>query len=603
MSLRAYKLILAFVFLSLSAAATDYTTIKAGNYSSGDTWQGGLVPPATLMSGDKISIYHTVNMDQNIIISSGTTLELMNTGTLNGTAGKFIDFRSGAFTNAGQITVDSFAITSGTQFYSEGDITTKTFSTNTTFTFNMHYQRSLSVQDAVYISNGALTFNGGTFQLPNGLIVLDGGYIGINSGGKFQGNNADLLYKGASTTTGAEIFNITTNGVEIAVDPGNTVTLNNIHGTAINKYLKLTSGTLDISNNILNLAPGCSYTRTNGAFSANSQSELLISCDTAINGPIKFAAGGNNLGKLQFANGSATAVIDNDLNIYQEFSIGDYKIDIRSHKITMQPGFSIFASGKKGWVITEHGGSLSAPIEYPSKLQLKFPIGTDKHKANITVDVKGVYYTKAFTVGVKSGVLADGNSGMMISATQPVVDATWDLKYEGTDNLDLELTTYWDEQLERNGFDRQNAYISHYTNATWDTTATSSATKVPSGTSLVEYYIKRNNITSLSPFSVFDNKTQVSVNEQLFTEANIAIAPNPTNNDAVVSMNLQKATTLSATITDVAGRTLYKLAATHYITGKSNITLPTAELPSGTYIITLINDAGQPYWSGRLIRQ
>lgn len=93
----------------------------------------------------------------------------------------------------------------------------------------------------------------------------------------------------------------------------------------------------------------------------------------------------------------------------------------------------------------------------------------------------------------------------------------------------------------------------------------------------------------------------LSIKNVSFT-GNVTVYPNPATADAQMEISLESSQYLHVTLTDMAGRIIYKNAA-NYQAGKNNLILPVANKASGMYIYTVRNDNGQLLTSGRLSKQ
>jgi hypothetical protein len=133
--------------------------------------------------------------------------------------------------------------------------------------------------------------------------------------------------------------------------------------------------------------------------------------------------------------------------------------------------------------------------------------------------------------------------------------------------------------MEVNGFDRTNSYISHYTSGSWDASALASAT-----TSGSMHSMTRSNITSLSPFTVADNNSNLDlgINPVVANNQDIVLYPNPTS--GILYFNTA-AKPGSIYISDISGRVLrtYTLDA-----NRNHISV--SDLPAGLYNIYFYGD-------------
>lgn len=82
----------------------------------------------------------------------------------------------------------------------------------------------------------------------------------------------------------------------------------------------------------------------------------------------------------------------------------------------------------------------------------------------------------------------------------------------------------------------------------------------------------------------------------------ISAYPNPTNDNAQIDIQLPKADALTITLTDLMGRTLQEYHSEE-TSIKHSITIPMAQLPTGTYIYNISTDNGTQTAAGKLIKQ
>jgi hypothetical protein len=139
----------------------------------------------------------------------------------------------------------------------------------------------------------------------------------------------------------------------------------------------------------------------------------------------------------------------------------------------------------------------------------------------------------------------------------------------------MNLKLGWMAASEVNGFDRNNAYIAHYTSGNWDMHASGSAVSGANST----YEIDRTGLTSLSPFTVADENSQLSVDEETAL-LNINLYPNPCIDGLNISYDSNEQFTYQ--VTDAAGR-VYAAA------DKGNNQLDVSGLSSGVYLLKMTN--------------
>jgi len=132
-----------------------------------------------------------------------------------------------------------------------------------------------------------------------------------------------------------------------------------------------------------------------------------------------------------------------------------------------------------------------------------FPVAADKFSYNpVTITNSGTY--DYFSVNVKSGVYPNGTSGNTIS--QQVVNKTWNIADLTPGGSNAIITLQWNATDELPGFDRNNVYLNHYTNGSWD----SGTPGIASGSG--PYTFSRAGMTSFSPFSISSSTSVLPVN-------------------------------------------------------------------------------------------
>ena len=85
-------------------------------------------------------------------------------------------------------------------------------------------------------------------------------------------------------------------------------------------------------------------------------------------------------------------------------------------------------------------------------------------------------------------------------------------------------------------------------------------------------------------------------------QGTVSVSPNPTNNDALLKLDLQQAYTCSITLTDAMGKAVWRSAAQPYAAGESRVVLPLVDQPSGMYFYHL-SSGGRMLASGKMVRR
>ncbi len=133
--------------------------------------------------------------------------------------------------------------------------------------------------------------------------------------------------------------------------------------------------------------------------------------------------------------------------------------------------------------------------------------------------------------------------------------------------------------MEVNSFDRANAYISHYTSLSWDSIADATATTEANGM----FSLRRDGITSLSPFAVFDENTVTGINETA-KALEFRMFPNPSTTNMIISCPEANNENLMVDIMNIQGGIVksYNLTSDNY-------SIPVSELANGSYIARVYN--------------
>jgi hypothetical protein len=254
-------------------------------------------------------------------------------------------------------------------------------------------------------------------------------------------------------------------------------------------------------------------------------------------------------------------------------------VNIGSNNLAISGSGSITGAGSTSYVITGAGGTLSMSLTAGASAA-SYPVGTSINFAPATVQLNAGSASGTVDVGVAGNVLANGTTGADISTNQPVVDATWFVHSDITSNLNLNLGVAWSAAMEVNAFTNAAAYISHYTNGSWDVNATAAATAQGGGM----FSLQKTNITSLSPFAVFNQNTSTNIFETTKT-IEFEVYPNPASNHIIVKNNGVSTDALNVDVTNVIGQVVssYKLT-------DNTLDIPLSELHKGSYFIRIYNN-------------
>jgi len=189
------------------------------------------------------------------------------------------------------------------------------------------------------------------------------------------------------------------------------------------------------------------------------------------------------------------------------------------------------------------------------------------------------------------GVYAGGTSGYNSAAISSVVNHTWLIEAASGTTVNMSLSLAWTAAAEVNGFDRSQSYISHFVNAQWDTYAVASASAGANNT----YVMNRTGITSLSPFTVADNKAALGIQEAVTLPA-IQFYPNPATSELNVEIR-ENETTWLYEIIDVTGKTVFSTLSNTPINR-----FAVNELENGSYFMRISNPVDHRTFVKRFVK-
>lgn len=567
---------LALLSLSNADAAT-YTAVASGNFSSTASWQGGLVPP-TLLSNDDVIIPSgiTITMDQNVNVSGSGSKFTVN-GTLTGGAGHYLAYTTGSFIGSGTIDVDSFSANIVTGFLFTGNLVANHYTStqsNLSAAANVTVNQTLELVDGVYTATGMLTMGN------NATIIIKDGSFALTSVNVNFANTYHVRYEAGTNTTvntGIELSGTGLTDVTVNVGTGNSVFLKddlNMKG-----MLTLTSGNLTLNNYDLSFSAGADLAASgSGKIISSSQSSISISTTSGLTGGLRLGSSSNTVKDFTIAlgNSSASVTLTGGLQVTGSLNLQSGLLYAGSNSVILQSGSGaqVVGGSDTSYVVTTMGGSLD--IDVAASSSQMFYIGTTNNYAPVKITNNGSA-TNTISAAVDAMVWANGTTGNSVTATQSGVNATWFIDNDVTTGADIDMEVMWAANMEVNGFDRTKAYISHYHNGGWDVNAISSATASGS-----MYSLSRVNITSFSPFAVYDNNTALAVSNVNYG-GEFSVYPNPATNNIYID---HKATNepVQVAIYSVSGQ-LVKQATLS--TGERAINVQ--DLTNGMYYIQLSN--------------
>jgi len=577
---------------TLTGSATTYLTVSSGTVSGAGTINTGY----TAFSEGAVLLF-TGNLTTAYLNSSALTLKTLATVVVSNT----MTLGAGVLSleTGGTLTLS----TGATIMIAGGKLTTNGGTLALSSNYNVSYTTASATTGAELTGNGlqSVTINvpsGQNVNLSNDLTV--GGTLALTSGTLVL-NDKNLTITGDVTSTGGTISSTATSNISIATTSksltgtlafnGTTNSANNftinvgsgnnaqMSGTLVVKgMLSLTSGMLNIgSSSTLDLQGNIS-SNGSGTISSSTGSTINIKTMGSPSGGLAFTSGANTVSNLNVnIVGGGTMMINSDVTVTGTLQLTTGNLDIGGHTITIASTGILTSGSITSYIITSGGGSLAMALTAGNTTTVTYPIGTSTHYFPANIWLNNGSASGNVTAGVASGILAQGTAGASVSAFQPAVDATWNIHSDITTNLNLTMELIWSPLAEVNGFDRTNAYVSHYINGAWDVNASASAIVETGGT----YGMKRSNLTSLSPFAVFDHNTKASVEVAQSTEMENAysIYPNPANNMVYIAGSISSSP-LYVDVCNAAG----KVMGTYRVVG-NNYGIDVSTLTNGVYFM------------------
>jgi hypothetical protein len=295
----------------------------------------------------------------------------------------------------------------------------------------------------------------------------------------------------------------------------------------------------------------------NGTFSqrpgaslvGNQGSGMEILLNTASGDTLYLDPQNNILRTLRIGlNDAGTLMLGSDLRITSRLDLGKGKIDIGDHDLVIDPMASVKNYNDNSYIVTSGSGKLIMRVNSGSPYVV-FPVGTSSGYLPASIQqVSGG--SGNFTVRVREGVYSNGSSGYNSALQHSVVNGTWLIGSGSGLTVNMTLKLGWKSSAEVNGFNRSNAYITHYANK-WDSYTMAGAQPGPNNT----FELVRTGITSLDAFAVADNNSALPV-DRIHTQADdILVFPNPASE--YISVIIPNATNdCKIELIDITGKVL-----------------------------------------------
>jgi len=574
---------------SLTMAANSHITVSGASIS---------------LSGGTLNMTSKYNVDYTSM-SAVTGLELSGSGL--GKVGINVSGANNVTLNSNLTTNDSLKFISGTLILNGNNLTVNAALSGNVIisgnsSSNLTINTSGGVSSAINFAPGFQDLNNLTINVGSGnsIKILPGltvdGTLVFSGNSKLDISGEMLTIAGNVTGTGTLVANTTT---KLAFTASNSITGNiNLTGTLGTfianigsgntlklgtnltvDTLKLTSGMVILNNNNLSVNTDIAAGGT-GIILSTPSSSITITSSSTIHGSLGFAAAGDSVNNLTInIGGSGSLKLGSDLVVKGNLHLIVGFVDVGNNNLHIGINGTITGAGTTSYVITSGSGNLTMYANLSNTTT--FAVGTSTYlPAEITLN--GGSDTGSIGINVSSGVYSQGTSGVLISSSQPMVDATWLFQNNIGSTINANMKLSWTASAEANGFLHKDDYISHFASSAWDDIG-DSMTAVLSGSL---YSVTRANITSMSPFAVFDQKTvSTGVNELIATSDNIIIYPNPAHQNLYINNNFTPGSLINAEIYNTLGQMV-----SSYQFKDALFAVPVSGLVTGTYFIKFHND-------------
>lgn len=571
------------------------------------------------VSNGTISGNGTINIG-SVILGTGAVLSFTGSFTSNAFSNAAINLQTaGNFTvkqtltlASGIITVQSggsFSLVSNSSIVlNGGKVTTNGGTIGLPSTYNVHYKAGASMAGIELSGSGlnnltievgtgnnlTLTSNvtvNGTLALTNGNLVLGlfnltlNGDVSAAGTGTVSASNSSLSINSGAGINGKIKFSGSTNTLNnLTVNIGNQNKARIGGEITVNGNLTLTTGILQFDTVNFTLKGGISAAGS-GTVSSSSASNIILNTNVSPSGKLSFDAGGNTVNNLTInIGGNGTIMVGSDLKVNGTLNLTNGHLDIGDYKLSVTNNTSITGASNSSYIITGTSGALSLSVSPSDISGVIYPVGTSTNYFPAKVVLNVGSGSGKVNVGVMNNVYAQGTTGVDLSATKHVVDATWMVTSDISSNLNMNLKLIWPATAEVNGFMRTDAHISHYVNSNWDFSANASATAEAGGM----YSLTRNNVTSLSPFAVYDATTGAINNQP--KKSTVYIYPNPSNETIAVKSVNGISETVNIDILNLTGQVVASYKFDNTVKAVS-----ISDLKPGNYIVRINNSENNSY--------
>lgn len=504
--------------------AVKYTAYKSGNFSDPGIWQGGVVPPAHIGANEvHISAFISVNMDSSLYIDSWSSILVIGEGAKLSSATNFIEYTAGDIGgNKGTIDIDSMYIRTSTGFAGTLILNKLNMSDG-----GFHDTAKISINQVLHMPDDKAEFYKCKVQLakakPYTTFILEGGHLEIDTLKKDFDLTQPYNILVTDTTSyylpelelsapNIQDFTLDSRSSDINYGIGLKVDLT-VHGKM--KLIKGWLGAHYLDSVYVTLTDSATIESDSGNLTVNG---LIVRSAKQKVGYIRTFS----VHHLIMDTPSPNCVLETD------FSEVNKKIELLSGKILIRNWFrlgegihyknvEVVGGSQDSYIITNDTNYV---FIYNDTSDLFYPIGTMKYYSPVTYSCGGI--RTEIRGSVYEGVY-DKTRISNAATTQPVVNLTWQAYVNHGNSLIQTVTPTWHKDLEVNGFNRSNAYVS----LNYDSAKNNAVTGNGNYFTTTRNY---NGPPALYFFSVVDANARLSVSDIDGSKSRINIYPNPATN-------------------------------------------------------------------------
>ncbi len=440
-------------------------------------------------------------------------------------------------------------------------------------TLNVGSGNSVALGSKLTVSGTLNLVSGSKFDISGRSLTMSGNYNGTGSI-DVNSSSSVTINSAASITTPMAFSGASMGSFVLNIGGGNTVTLGS--DLSVANSFSMQSGTLVLNGYSLSIM-GDIVAAGSGLIASSPTSNITVSSAVSPSGSLTFQYPNNVVNNFNVSIGAAGTVnLGSDMVIQGSLNFVSGHVDVVGNNLQIASSGSITGANNNSYVITETGGylTMNATLSGPAN----FAVGTASAYFPATITLNPSSATGTVGVNASSGVYSQGTTGTLISNTQPLVNATWMYQTSIVSGLSATMQLTWSPAAEVNGFVHTGDYISHYDGSNWD--VSSPMTAMASGGM---FSIIRANITSFSPYAVFDQST-MGVNEVVDNDQ-FEIYPNPATDNLYVKIGSGFSGLINADIFNILGQVVESVTITN-----STKTIPLSGLNRGNYFIKLYND-------------